>query len=194
MVISEAWIFPITFTCAFIGVLIVFLWVRHGNAGPDGARLQEMTCTVCHKQLYFESHHLEPLSPPETVLAVRAHPRLVGKKLAEYVCPYCEAAHCFVSEARFFEWIGVNLYEPRQKTANCLECGKPLRRPSWPQGAYGGHPKQALVIEHDHGLRCPHCNAMCCYACCENNTRERVADENLTCPRCFRAPMTQFFH
>ena len=45
----------------------------------------------------------------EVGLAVRIEPELAGRKLAEYICPHCEADHCFAIDRGQPEWVGVIL-------------------------------------------------------------------------------------
>ena len=154
----------------------------------------EMRCSVCQRRLVFHRGELEPLSPPELALAVRANRSMAGRRLAEYVCPHCEAAHCFATEGRDPVWLGVNLYEPQVFSNHCRECKRPLRRPRWPRGAYDGRLSEIRDLAPDLGLVCPHCKAVCCVACCEDATRKRTKDGSLLCPRCFRGPVETIYH
>lgn len=153
-----------------------------------------MTCSICQKTLVFHQDELELLSAVECALAVREKPDLVGRKLAEYVCPYCEAAHCFVISGKRMQWVAANLYEPQETTARCAECQKPLRRPPWPPGQYEGKLGEAPALAPDYGLVCSLCHAVCCVQCCVNLTRAGVREGKWTCPRCSRQSTDRLFY
>ena len=112
----------------------------------------------------------------------------------EYVCPYCEAAHCFSTDERDPVWLGVNLYTPQARTNHCAECRRPLRRPPWRPGVYDGRLAAAPHIPPDVGLVCSKCGAVCCVACCRDVTRKRTKDGSLLCPRCGRGPLETVYH
>ena len=159
--------------------------VLHGKARRV-ADTVEMQCSICQKTLVFHRAELAKLSPAEMALAVRGLPKILRRPLAEYVCPYCEAAHCFATDSKAPEWIGVNLYEPQVKTARCRECGVVLGAPAAGGRVVG---KAGAESEVERGLECPWCHAVCCMACCTAATRNRTKDASLLCPRCFRGPM-----
>ena len=195
----DAIVFPVTAICAVAGAAAVFLWARSGaSARPSKRRpsgpVQEIECSECHRILVFNPLQLQPLIPVEKGLAVRSRPKLVGLPLAEYVCPFCAAAHCFSLEKKKPVWVGVNLYEAQEKSANCFECRVTLRRPAWPRGAYDGRVNEAPAVFPDHGMVCGRCNAVCCHGCCEETAHRRGEDSSLYCPRCMRKGITAFFH
>lgn len=154
----------------------------------------QFTCNVCQHPIVMAIQDLQPLEGSDIGLAVRAIPALAGRKLAEYVCPYCEADHCFAVDGGQPEWVGVNLYSPQAKGAQCMECRKPLVRPPWPQGQYQGAPLTAPNVSPDYGLVCSRCGAICCVACVKNATRNRTTDGSLLCPRCHRSPVDTYFY
>jgi hypothetical protein len=195
----EGWIVPVTCIVALLGSVCVLLWASRQGRGRvvakrDLANIQELPCSVCHRTLVISPTQLQLLSPAEIALAVRARPQLVRQRLAEHVCPFCEAAHCFVLSKGAAEWVGVNLYQPQQRSANCFECRTPLRAPSWPRGTYDGRISEAPAVLPDHGLLCARCHAVCCYACCESTARRRGLPGGLVCPRCMRAGIEAFYH
>ena len=166
---------------------------RPAVSGKSGPAI-EMECHVCQKQLVFHANELVALSGPEVALVSRAQPEVAGRALAEYVCPYYEAAHCFSVDTKTPQWLGVNLYVPQEKSARCGECGKLLRRPAWAAGAFDGRLNEAPDLLPEYGLVCPWCHAVCCVACCTNHTRKRTSDGSLLCPRCSRGPVDAVFH
>jgi len=193
------WVAVGTLAFAVLGLGAVFgmawrtaRWKQHGPQTAVGAI--HMACTVCQKELVFHRDILVLLTPPERALAVRVKPELVGRKLAEYVCPHCEAAHCFIVDGRRPEWVAANLYEPQTTSAHCMECHKPLRTPPWPPGEYDGRLEQAPALAPDYGLVCSRCQAVCCVACCANLARIRSKETKWMCPRCFRYPVDTLFY
>jgi hypothetical protein len=184
---------------ALLGVLIVLRLVRPRPA-PEPHRIEanrkgvQMECSVCHWALRVDRKELRPLEPVERALIVRSMPAAVKYKLAEYVCPHCEAAHCFNVTSGTPQYLGVNFYEPQQQAAFCNECHKRLASPPWSPGAYDGRLREAPNLNPDYGLECPYCRSICCVACCEKHTRRRTPDGSLQCPRCDRGPQDQFFH
>lgn len=201
MVGSVSWAAPllagILIGCAGIA-LVVWLALRPKRKPrsrvPLGTRSIEMACHICQRELAFTKNDMVLLSGPEMALAVRAAPGMVGRTLAEYVCPHCEAAHCFIVDAHEPVWIGTNLYEPQSMGARCFECRKPLKKPPWAVGAYDGRLREAPQLLPDYGLVCPRCWAVCCVACCKKATRNRAKGDALVCPRCFRHPVDKVFH
>jgi hypothetical protein len=159
----------------------------------DAASFQ-MRCGICQKDLVIHPNQLVKLSGPELALSVRVKPKLVGRPLAEYVCPYCEASHCFAVDVRPPECVGTNLYLPRGAGALCMECGKPLRKPPWPIGYFDGRLNEAPELHPDYGLICSRCQAVTCVACVKDATRNRTKDGSFVCPRCMRSPVTGVFH
>jgi hypothetical protein len=199
MIDITAWAFPAALVFFLVGTLLVLYMTRRGrpvasDSDMEQSTAQERICSVCRQALIFDRSELEPLIHAEMALAVSADPSLIGKKLAEYVCPYCDAAHCFVVDGADPTWVGANFSEPQDKGRLCLECRTPLRTPSWAKGAYDGNLDGTPQQQADHGLVCRFCKSICCLQCCEANTRNRTQDGSLLCPRCFRGPMNQFFH
>ena len=196
---AELLVYLATGVFLLAGTLVVLL-------GPSGERRPaaparrgkraplEMPCTVCQKPLISEQGELRALQGAEVGLVVRSKPEAVGRMIAEYVCPYCEAAHCFLVDARPPRWLGANFSQPQTKTTHCFECRKPLRTPPWPEHAYDGRLEEAPHLPPDLGLVCGRCQAVCCVACCTAATKHRTPDGSLLCPRCFRGPVDRVFH
>lgn len=159
-----------------------------------GGKIVQMACTICHKQLVINPVELRPLTAVELALSVRSLPDLAGRKLAEYVCPYCESAHCFNVDRSVPLWVGANLYSPQTRTARCQECGKRLVPPPWPPGTYDGRLREAPDLHQDYGLVCSRCHAVVCVSCTTNATRNRTKDGSLVCPRCMRTPVNKVYH
>jgi len=189
--------------CAAIAVvgsgLVVWyaLRAREGREGSRGGRpgkAFDFTCTYCSKPLVVSKADLAELSRPEVALCVRANPDLAGKELSEYVCPYCEASHCFTREGRRIAWVGANLYSPHAGRARCMDCGKPLRTPPWPPGTYDGRLNEAPALQPDYGLVCSKCHAVVCFGCTQLATRGRTKDGSYVCPRCQRSPVDKTYH
>lgn len=189
---------PIVGAFAMLGTgLVVWLALRSRGAvkGKNaGAGIMEMTCAECQSQLIFHPKELVILSPPEMALVVGAFPDIRGHPLAEHVCPNCEAAHCFVTDAGAPMLVGVNIYEPQQKSSLCRECRRILKRPSWQWGVYDGRIDEIANLSLEYGLTCEKCQAACCIMCCNKATRNRTDDGSLLCPRCFRGPMVKVYH
>ncbi len=194
----DGWIIAVSAACAATGTLALLVWFVLRTRGPrfggpgKGAAF-ELVCRVCNRDLVFGPSELVALSPVERALSVRAKPELVGHPLAEYVCPYCEAAHCYVTDEKPPRYAGTNLYQPQAGGARCMECGRELRAapPSVTEVdfAAGG----TTGLSEDCGLVCERCHAVCCVRCCEKTTRGRSLDGNLACPRCFRQPIREVF-
>lgn len=151
-------------------------------------------CSICQRELTFSLRDMRPLTSPEVALAVRGVPAAVGRALAEYVCPHCEAAYCFAVDAREPILVGINLYKPQTTGARCLQCRKLLEKPSWAPGVYDGRLAEAPNLSPNLGLVCPRCGAVCCVDCCRKATRGRTEQGALMCPRCSRYPMGKVFH
>ena len=127
-------------------------------------------------------------------LAVRMHPDLVGRPLAESVCPRCEAAHCFAVDETPPAWIGVNLYEPQAPASRCVNCGKTLTKPDRDHVTVRKGSGVAEGLEPGVGLKCSRCQSVCCVTCCQLFTRNRTQDGSLLCPRCTRGPVEEIFY
>lgn len=182
-------------------VVVLALTVRAWLRSRDGVATRrsptapfEMECSTCHRRMVIHPNQLVSLSGPEMALCVRVKPDLRGRKLAEFVCPYCDASHAFVLDRRPPEWIGANLYSPQTKTSTCMECGKPLRKAPWPPMLYDGRLHEAPELHPDLGLVCSRCQAVTCVSCVKNATRNRTKDGSLVCPRCQRTPVNRVFH
>lgn len=174
-------------------LLLVYLWTHvRPAAGASRQSALEMECTICHKHLVFGATELAALSPTEIALVVRLHPTIIGKKLYEYVCPYCAAAHCFVHEHKKFSWVSVNSYNPQTITANCMECGNALARPPWPRGQFDETLYAVPQLRDEYGLICSRCGARCCVGCCKKASPRRELP--FLCPRCHRRPIEKFLH
>lgn len=199
---SETSIWVITVVIAVLGMAVVLARThraRTSKAGPAHRGdvppvAADLPCSSCGKPLVVHRSELVPLSRPEVALCVRVQPDLVGHKLAEYVCPYCEASHCFVVDGRTPVWVGANLYSPHQGGARCMDCGKPLQTPPWPAGAYDGRLNEAPSLQPDYGLVCSKCHAIVCVACTRLATRGRTKDGTFVCPRCARSPVDRSYH
>jgi hypothetical protein len=165
---------------------------RSGRHGRGDAI--DYSCASCNKPLVIGKTDLTELSRPEMALAVRVRSDLTGRKLAEYVCPYCEASHCFAVDGRRIEWVGVNMYSPHTTSARCMDCGKTLRTPPWPAGTYDGRLNEAPSLQPDYGLICSKCHAVVCFACTQLATRGRTKDGSFVCPRCQRSPVDRSYH
>jgi hypothetical protein len=184
---------------ALIGLVLVlrFSRPRKGLPSPEihaSRKGVQMPCTVCRQDLAIEKSSLRPLAPVERALIVRSRPAAVNYKLAEYVCPHCDASHCFNVTGSVPQYLGANFYAPQQQAAYCNECRKRLVSPPWSPGAYDGRLREAPNLSPDYGLECPYCRSTCCIDCCEKHTRRRTRDGSLQCPRCDRGPLSTFFH
>ncbi len=189
------------FLCILFGGGIAFVLgiisrMRKTEEGPQPQHTIQRECTVCHRELVFNTAELVPLSPVEMALCVRSKPSITGRKLAEYVCPYCEASHCFAVDGSPPEWVGANFYQPQGVVGHCCECKQHLRNPNWTPGTYDHRLNEVPDLAPDHGLVCSRCGANCCVDCCRKYTMcrfEKAGDEYL-CPRCGRGPIDTFYH
>ena len=194
------WILPITAFVALVGagVVVWLAWRIREETDPSGIRSRmdnslEFECSECQKTLVIMPSELTRLSGPEMALVVGGRPKLVGRKLAEYVCPHCEASHCFAVDRVPPVWIGANLYAPQAKSNNCQECRKRLRAPHWPPDAAADNVMNAPDLRPDYGLVCSRCGAVCCVACVAQYSRQDVREEGARCPRCGRSPINTVF-
>lgn len=187
--------------CAAIGTVIVIVLTMRAKAqqtsktvrGVYATNTVEQQCKVCQKQMVIPAADLVPLQSVEMALCVRAIPALMGRKMAEYSCPYCEAVHCFTVDKRTPEWVGANLYSPQTKGTRCLNCSKPLKIAPWGEGAYDKRLQEA-PLQPDYGLVCSKCDAVVCVACSVDATRNRTKDGTFMCPRCFRPYVDRTYH
>lgn len=183
---------------ALLGVIALWLWARRGRVGGVDVRVDrgtiQMLCSVCRREMVFGENELVVLSAVEMALVVRNCREAVGHKLAEHVCPYCEAAHCFIVDGGRPSWIGVNFYTPQVTSNRCAECKRPLRTPPWTKGYYDGRLNEVPELAGDYGLVCRRCGAVCCVDCCQRNTRKPGPDGAFLCPRCAREGMSAFYH
>src|SRR6056297_829942 len=113
------WFLAVSAAFAAAGTAVVLVWFRRAaRAGrrvprrPRGGAL-ELVCRVCNRNLVFGPRELVALSPAERALSVRTKPELVGHALGEYSCPYCDAAHCFITDEKPPRYAGTNLYQPQ---------------------------------------------------------------------------------
>jgi hypothetical protein len=183
-----------------VGSLVVAVLTMRGfltrrtSGAPAATKRLQFSCTICSRDLAIRRDDLRILSGPEMGLAVRADPQLAGRKLGEYACPNCEAAHCFTLDEKVPVWVGVNLYVPEQKGTRCLECRNPVRVPPWSPGQYDGNVASAPSMDRDYGLICPRCQSVVCVGCSEDHAQKHPDKGNLVCPRCHRGPIDRFFH
>ena len=187
---------------AAVVVAGALFWQRTRERGAANVGAQSMNrdgsmaflCPVCgdENQIHYET--LPVLSSAEKALVVRERPEVVGKELREYVCRQCDASHCFVFSEGRRRYIGANLYGGQAFGNCCVECRRPLERPPWNPGTHDGDLESAPGPIDSYGLRCRHCGAVTCVACCRATTRNRTKDGSLLCPRCFRGPQEHFFH
>lgn len=194
------WILPITALVAITGAAIVFwlAWRIREDTDPSVTPIRdnkhlEFECSECGQTLVIPSQDMTPLSGPEMALVVGSHRNLVGRKLAEYVCPHCEASHCFAVDRRPPVWVGANLYAPQTKSNRCQECRRPLRTPPWPPDPEKDLVRNAPDLQPDYGLVCSRCGATCCVACVAQYSRQDVRTEGARCPRCGRSPVDRVF-
>lgn len=192
-----AWIPLATVAFAALGSAGVFWWVRRRldrAAGPPTERgTVQMQCGVCHHPMTIARTQLVVLSGPEMALVVRSMPGWVKRKLGEYECPHCSAAHVFAMETNPPAYLGADIYTPHARGNKCMECGKAMTRPAWPKGTYDGRLGEPAV-SFDHGLECQFCKSVFCLECAERVSRTRRKDGVLLCPRCFRSPVEHVFH
>jgi len=181
--------------CLVIVAMVFALRARPKTSKKRAAKGSfQLTCNVCRHELVIAMQDLRPLEGTEIGLAVRILPHVVGRKLADYACPYCEADHCFTVDGGQPEWVGANLYSPQASGAKCMDCGKQLNRPPWPKGQFKGRPLEAPNASPDFGLVCSRCDAVCCVDCVQKATRNRTTDGSLLCPRCHRSPVDEYFY
>lgn len=197
----EPWILPITAAFAVVGTALVLVLNRRPaqkKKSPRKKRVSgktplEFTCKECQCTLPILKDEFVAIKGTEKGLVVRERPELVQRPLAEFVCPRCETTHCFAMDRTPPEWVGMNFYQPQQKSARCKECGKKLERPPWPKDVFGGNVLRAPDLKPNLGVQCPRCGAVTCVTCAQDATRNRVAGGYL-CPRCFRGPMVDLYY
>lgn len=184
---------PITAGFAVLGTIVLVMLTRRSSRDGAANRIVEFDCTSCQKTLIVHLGEMTPISPAETALVVSVKPRVVGRTLGEYRCPYCDADHCFIVEGWPPEYVTTNAYESQKITGRCTQCEKALRKPGWPAGdrdaGWPGNPD----LSDDHGLVCSRCAAVCCVSCCRDATRNRTEDGSFLCPRCHRGPVEKVF-
>lgn len=188
----------ISIASATVGLLALsayfFLRRQTGASSTQPHGVIEHMCSVCHHALVFHRNDLIRLSPAEIAMVVSARPRAQGRSLAELVCSYCSSSHCFATESKTLDWIGVNLYSPQTKSSNCAECHARLKRPPWREGDRDGVIYADTELDGALGVKCKWCKAAVCVSCCKRLTKNRTPDRSLLCPRCFRGPIDTFFH
>lgn len=182
-------------------ITLSLLWYAFSSRGRLGSLYArnrdgsfQMVCAVCAAATEVRPDGLVRLSSAEKALVVREKPAALGRDLVEYVCPQCDASHCFSAGRNAMELMGVNLYEGQQFQVMCKECRRPLEAPPWPAGSFDGRVNEAPGDVGALGLVCPFCGASSCVTCCRTSTRNRTGDGSLLCPRCYRGPIERFFH
>lgn len=193
---TPSWILLVTISFALLGAAGVLVWARRrGRAGevPPPRNAVQMPCSVCSHPLVIAREQLVPLSGPEMALVIRSMPGWVKRKLCEYECPHCSAAHVFAVDADPPAYLGTDIYTPHARGNRCMECGKNMARPAWPKGTYDGNLHDPAVST-DHGLECQFCKSVFCLECAHRVSRQRKKDGTLFCPRCFRSPVVHVFH
>ena len=199
----DAWVIPLTVLAGVVSaaVAIGFALRLRGRVGGSSSGVfktaegYRFTCTICHRELVFREDMMASLSAAEMGLVVRSLPDVRGRPLVEYVCPHCDADHCFAGGGPVPEWVGVNLYSPQKTGANCMECRKPLANPPWEPGRYS-RLDEAPEPSPDLGVVCSRCGAVVCLGCATAATRAQTQEGGaLKCPRCFRYSVaTWYFH
>ena len=127
-------------------------------------------------------------------LMVSATRQEFTEKLGAYRCPYCDAEHTFANEGGKLRLVATDTFEPHGRLTHCTNCNHELLRPTWSKGAHDGAVENAPDLQPYHGLVCSRCEAICCFKCCKDVTRNRTDDGSLLCPRCFRGPVNAFHH
>lgn len=192
------WVGPAGVAMAGIAV-VAALTVRARNrsepesSGRPRRGAVEIICSACGHNLIIAPDQLTPLPAVEVALVARAEPKAASRKLAEYLCPHCESAHCFLVDTKPPTWLGANLYEPQTATAHCQECGVLLKPAPWQAGANQEPLPETSWLEADHGLVCPYCKTRVCVQCARINTRKRTPDGSFMCPRCRRFPVDTLY-
>lgn len=195
---AQFWILagPLLFAAGGVLLVLLIAWrSRAGHKEPRGHKgVIEMDCSVCHHAMVFSPEELVTLSPVELALIVRTKPEIVRRKLAEYVCPFCEAGHCFAVDVRPPLWVGANFYQPQRIHTHCAECRRPLGSPPWDRGLYDHRVNEAPQLDASLGLVCSRCASICCLPCTKRYSAARSKTGELFCPRCSRQPMDTFYH
>jgi hypothetical protein len=191
----DLWVVPITVTVGALVLAVLLSWAmrtapgtppRREKASPRPAASRGTlthTCQQCHQHHTIPGAALQPISGFEKALVVRSRPTLTQRNLAEFVCPTCEAVHCFARNTGGWEWVGANLYTPHHAAhTRCAECGSPLAQAPPNESP----PEDARLALPGAGLRCARCGSAVCYACLARNTRGYQPGGVLICPRCAR--------
>ena len=191
------WIILVPGVFAALAIAGLLAWQRARRLRNEGvAPLREavhMTCPTCQHPLVVSPLQMTPLSPAEIGLVVRGKPAWVKRKLADYECPHCSAAHVFAIDSVPPAYLGADLYTPHARGLHCMECHKTMQRPVWARGEYDKRLQEA-PLSMDHGLECQFCKAVFCYECAERTSRHKKKDGTLFCPRCHRYPVEHVFH
>jgi hypothetical protein len=153
-----------------------------------------MTCNICQHELVVAVADLQPVTGTDVGLAVRAEPKVAGRKLADYSCPYCEAT-TVSSSTRPLRNGSASTFIRRKPAARCVwnAANRCNARRGRRANTKAGHSKPPNVSP-DYGLVCARCGATCCVACVKSATRNRTTDGSLLCPRCRRAPVDAYFY
>lgn len=186
----------VTALVALVGALFFIAYLaRRGEVRETlPRRAVKIPCPVCDHPMIVAPKDLTPISTAEAGLVVSQAPEALGRKLAEFKCPHCDADHTFAVDGRRPEWIIANAFAPHTTLARCAECGTPLDAPPWPRGRYDKRIKDAPAVAARLGLVCGKCGAACCIECVKLASRGRTKDGSLRCPRCFRSPVERFYH
>ncbi len=201
------WILTVTILFAVTGVLAVLapLWLRIRKTHRPTARvtprkrppkepplpppLVSLECPICQAQLGFSSADFRRLTAPEVALIVSQRRYATRRSLLEATCPRCDACFTFYGDVNPPSLLGTNLYHAQQKGNRCVNCAKPLTRPTWDSEEITTREQVLDALDPLHGLDCEHCGAVCCAGCCEHISRNRTTDGSLMCPRCRRKSM-----
>lgn len=154
----------------------------------------EFSCPTCQDTVFVTRQSLISITGAEAALVIQKIPDAPSHDLAEQRCQACSSMLTF----RIDEWPPVfliaNAIEGQKISNNCVECRKPLVRPTWPRGVYDEKIEEIPDMDSKLGLKCPRCDAVSCVACLEFVTRNRTQDGSYLCPRCFRSPVNLVHH
>jgi hypothetical protein len=180
---------------AFVGLLVLTPKML-GEQKKKSIRKNgvDFSCPTCQQALFITRHSLQSITGVEAALVIQNLPKAPADHLAEQRCHACSSMLTF----RIDEWPPVfliaNAIEGQRRSNNCVECRKPLVRPTWSRGEYDERIEAIPDIDPKLGLKCSRCDAVSCVACLENVTRNRTEDGSLLCPRCFRSPVNLVHH
>jgi len=159
--------------------------------GPRHARTR-CECPSCQRTIDLVPANLRRLTGPEQALIAQIRPNDYARPLAEFHCPYCDAYLVYATDTRPPTYLATSV---ESTTSNiCSQCGKPLKRPPWPEGAYDGKLREAPELDDRYGLKCARCHSVVCIACSRTASMGRTVDGSLRCSRCSRGPIDTFHH